>query len=182
MSFLDGQDIVRWVGTEMALCGGEPCSVADAAGQAVDSYTPVQWTHESIPYLQFTGLDIHLANGSVLQLNSQLEDGTGYHGLFLLQAPERQAACKLARAGQVSIFRTRDVPELPLGTARLSVNRQEGPNAVVEATIRIGSDTVRLLAAEVSERSGGELRIVEPDESILVQLNGARPEFSSARA
>ena len=59
--------------------------------------------------------------------------------------------------------------------AKIAVLRQDNPNAVIEAAISIGSATIRLLSAEVYERAGGTFEICERDETILVQLNGIRP-------
>ncbi len=58
LSTLDGQEIVRWVGTEMAVSGGEPVDEGEPT-----VYSPVCWYHESVPYLQLCWLDIQLADG-----------------------------------------------------------------------------------------------------------------------
>ena len=53
--------------------------------------------------------------------------------------------------------------------------RRDGPDAVIEISLQIGRDRVSLLAGEVAKGIGNTVRIVEPDESILVQVNGKRP-------
>lgn len=50
---LDGQSILGWVGTEMALC-------EDAGGAG-----PVLWTHPGAPYLQLIIVDARLEDGLV---------------------------------------------------------------------------------------------------------------------
>jgi hypothetical protein len=165
ISFLNGTEIVRWVGAEMALSQGEMASV---------------WEDVSIPYLQLDVIDIYLRDGSVQRLYSQLGDGTAFYGLFLFEA-SGEPLKPTESVPPKSIFRTRDLWELPTGSAEVAILRQEGSNAVIEAEIYIGSRTIRLLAAEVEESITGEYRVVEGDESILLQIDGVRPDHSSGR-
>jgi len=53
VAMLDGQSILGWVGTEMALC-------EDAGGAG-----PVLWTHPGAPYLQLIIVDARLEDGLV---------------------------------------------------------------------------------------------------------------------
>lgn len=166
LSILDGCEIVKWLGNEMALSWFDP---PDSPERACDQV----WAHESVPYLQMSYLDIHLAEGRALRLLSQLEDGTSFHGFFLNNVDRSEPDSE--ESPEWSIYRTRELHELPLGLAKLSIVRRDGPNAVIEIELTIGEDIIRLLAAEVDEQLDGTLRICEPDESILVQLNGAFP-------
>ena len=52
---------------------------------------------------------------------------------------------------------------------------QDGPNATVEVRLMVAGVEVRLVAGEVYEQPGGSLRVIEPDESILLQVNGVWP-------
>jgi hypothetical protein len=158
----------------MAVAGGKESEVwSEITGQWKLELEQVEWSHSSVPYLQFTTLDMQLANGQTLRLLSQLEDGTGFHGLYLVEV---EKVSEPSIEDEWSIFRTREIAELPLGLSKVSVLRQDGPSAVIEASISIESHVVRLLAAEVHPRLDGKFDIVEGDESILIQLNGARPK------
>jgi hypothetical protein len=173
VSSLDGQEIVRWVGNEMALSGGEADSWSDD-GEPTTAFSAVRWYHDSIPYLQLTALDIHLADGRILRLLAQLDHGTGYHGFYLAPA-DAGLDDDLSPEPPWSIFRTRVLTGLPTGIACLSSLRRDGPHAVIEFGLSIGSDTLSFMAAEVYEDFDGTFRIVEADEHILLQLNGAMP-------
>ena len=172
LSTLDGQEIVRWVGGEEAVSGGEPVDEGEPT-----VYSPVCWYHESVPYLQLGWLDIHLADGRELRLLAQLDDGREYYGFYLVPAAAFQVDEALPRPPW-SIDRTRELTGLPTGTAHVSILRREGPHNVIEFSLSIGSDILSFLAAEVYEEFDGTLRIVEADENILVQLNGAMPQVA----
>lgn len=155
----------------MALAGGEP--VESSTGAEVAECPPPVWYHPSVPYLQLGYLDLHVADGRVFRLVAQLPDGTGYHGFYELFEPSPEEPQTPATAA--GIFRARELDCLPLGVVHLVVVRAEGPNAVIELALQVGIDTVNLIAGEVYEELDGTLRIVEPDESILLQCNGAMP-------
>ncbi|MDQ1832544.1 hypothetical protein [Massilia scottii] len=157
---LHGCSIVRWVGTEMAL----------SEGIAEDG--PVLWDHPSVPYLQLISIDVQLNDGAVYRLLSHDDDGTGCDGLYLLV---RQAMDTPSCAESGSIFRTRELSELPIGAAIVSVTDMDGPHAVLRVDIVVGTHTVSCWAAEVYERDGGDFAIVDRDESILIQVDGIRP-------
>src|SRR5437870_15112 len=70
ISTLAGRVVTHWQGTEMALAEGKVAS-------------DIRWDDPSIPYLQLTNLDLQLTNGQAFRLLSQLDDGTGFHGIYL---------------------------------------------------------------------------------------------------
>lgn len=160
ISSLAGLVVTRWQGTEMALAEAHAAS-------------GVRWADPSIPFLQLADLHLDLANGRVFKFWSQMEDGTGFHGLYLeavdvfpvISAPDDPS----------SIFRGRGLPELPTGAIEISELRQDGPDATVEIRLMVAGTEVRLVAGEVHEQVDGSLRVVERDESILLQLNGMWP-------
>lgn len=173
LHYLDGQQIIRWTGTEMALVEGtQDSNDDDAEATGTVQPEPAQWSHPSIPFLQFINIDIQLSNGTTVRLLSQLDDGSGYYGLYLLDDDNADVPCEEEPG---SIFRTRELTELPLGIATVTVVRQDGPDAIIEARIVIDAREIRLLAAEVHLRTPGVFDIVEGDESILLQLDGVRP-------
>jgi len=181
ISYLEQREVVKWIGTEMALSGGEPVSWADALGNVVNEHTPIIWEHVSVPYRQFTGIDIYMDDGEVLSLLSQIDDGAGYYGLYLLER-RREDIDRVEHRETPSIYQVVDLIELPVGMVGVSVNRKDGENAVLEATISIGKNVIRIVAGEVYDDKHGALRIVEPDEAILLQLNGERPARHSTSA
>jgi hypothetical protein len=160
ISTLAGLVVTRWQGIEMAL------TEADAASD-------IRWVDPNIPYLQLVDLDLVLANGQAFKIWSQLEGGTGFHGLYLEAMGALPAV--LASDDPLSIFRSRLLPELPVGAIEIAELRQDGPNATVEVRLMVAGVGVRLVAGEVYEQHDGSLRIIEPDESILLQVNGTWP-------
>ena len=157
---LAGRAVTWWQGGEMALA------------EAHHDHE-VRWEDPGIPFLQFTDLVLRFEDGKPLRLCSQIEDGSGLHGLHLVELNE---VPELRTANEpLSIFRERPLPELPLGEIEIVQLRHEGPSAIVEVRLLLSGGELRLIAAEVHEEHDGSLTIVEPDESILVQVNGARP-------
>ncbi len=153
----------------MAFTGGDSSFSIDAVGNKVETLTPVVWEHESIPYLQFVGIDIHLVDGSVIALLSEMDNGNDFYGLYLMLHKQNHF-----ESGQpidpTSIYRTKELSEFPAGRAKVSIVRRDGPTAVIEATIAFNNKMVRIVSGEIHERTEGKLEIVEGDESLLVQL------------
>ena len=160
ISTLAGLVVTRWQGMEMAL------TEADAASD-------IRWEDPNIPYLQLVDLDLVLANGQAFKFWSQMEDGTGFHGLYLEAMGALPAV--LTSDDPLSIFRSRLLTELPVGAIEIAELRQDGPNATVEVRLMVAGVEVRLVAGEVYEQHDGSLRVIEPDESILLQVNGTWP-------
>ncbi len=172
---LDGQEIVRWTGTEMALGGGISIVSEDTPEDRNWLETPVVWASDVIPFAQFTRIDVQLANGSAYRLLSQHKDGSGFHGLYLLRVAEIEVP-EEPRPG--CIYRSRELTELPVGQTRVSILRRAESNSIIEFELSIGTETIRMLSGEVYEREEGLFEVVESDESVLVQLNGERPNPS----
>lgn len=61
----------------------------------------------------------------------------------------------------------------------LALVTSDAGRTVMTATITVGANRLSLLCGEVYEQMDGSLRLVLPDESILVQLNGAHPGRSA---
>ncbi len=127
----------------------------------------------SIPFLQLVNLDLQFADGDVLRLLSQIEDGTSFHGFYLVELDDLAAPRPFE--DPLSIYRERVLLELPLGEIEIAQLRHDGPNAIVEMRLVVSGTEIRMLAAEVQEHDDGSLRVAGPDESILVQVNGVRP-------
>ncbi|PKN21413.1 MAG: hypothetical protein CVU65_16915 [Deltaproteobacteria bacterium HGW-Deltaproteobacteria-22] len=163
---LHEQEIVRWVGAEMAIGGGGYCVDEQTVETGWASATPVVWQDDSIPYRQFTHIDMELADGRVFSLVSQFQDGTDFYGLYLVLS---DAISKLREADDGGIYRVRELTDFPTGVTSVRAVRRDGPTSVVEAEFSFREGVIRFLSAEVHERDGGYV-IVERDESVLVQM------------
>lgn len=152
---LEGVEVSQWLGLEHALSWVE---------EPEEPYqvTSVVWQHDSVPFLQVGRIDLRLSTGATLSILGQID------GMYLAHAAEDDYDYSSPTT------RWRELRELPLGVLRLLQVRRDGPY-LLEVELLVGSATVRLLAAEVEEQLDGTLRICEPDESVLVQLNGVRP-------
>jgi hypothetical protein len=167
ISSLAGGVVTCWQGTEMAL----------AEGRGADE---PRWEDPGIPFLQLINLDLQLDDGRALRLVSHIDDGSGFHGFQLFELEAWPALA--VRADPTSIYRDRPLPCLPSGEVEIAKCRHDGPNAIVEMRFAVSGAEIRLLAAEVDEHDG-TLRILEPDESVLLQVNGVRPSAGAwARA
>lgn len=156
---LDGRVIVRWVGTEMAL--------SEEAGHSGQ----IQWHHPGIPFMQLVSLDCLLQDGAAFRMLAQLDSGDGRFGLYLVP---RHTLEEASMPEQGSIFRTRELTELPCGKATVAIRDADG-ESVQRIDITIGGQVLACRAAEVHEESGGGFRIVDGDDSILVQVDGKHP-------
>lgn len=161
---LNGHFIARWVGTEMALSEGDLGS------------GPVLWENSSVPYLQLISVDVQLSDGSIYRMHSNADDGSGYYGLYLVS---RDVIDKTSLPEIGSIYRTRDLSEFPIGAAAVAINEIDGPNAVLRVEMVVGGHTVSFWSAEVYERDAGHFELVGKDESILIQVDGARPRSAT---
>lgn len=74
-----------------------------------------------------------------------------------------------------SIYRTREIIELPIGQANVVVTGCDGENADLRIEIEIGGHIVSCWAAEVHELDNGRLEVIRKDESILIQVDEMRP-------
>lgn len=130
--------------------------------------------HSSVPYPQLISIDLQLDDGSVYRMLSQLDDGSGsgYCGLYLDIRDANESPCTFEIG---SIYRTRELSEMPVGATTVAVTESDGPAAVVRMEMGVGGATISFWAAEVDERDGGSFEIGGPDESILVQVDGMRP-------
>lgn len=152
---LAGNRIVAWVGEEMAL------SEAFDEGQ-------ILWQHASVPFMQFISLDAQLGDGEVFTLLSQLDDSSGFYGLYSPAAEQPRLSEKPHIPG--SIYRTRSISEMPVGRiTACDVIADESGN-ITDLYLEIENKTVRIASGEVYEMEDYKFRIVFIDESLLVQV------------
>lgn len=163
---LNGRSVVKWVALEMA--------PTDQAGED----GPVLWVHDSVPYLQLSSIDVLMEDGAAYRLLAHADDGSGYYGLNLVSIPQLDAP---SSDDTGSIFRTRELKELPVGPIAVANVQADGPNAILRIELDIHSHRILCWAAEVYEENDGAFRIVEADESILLQVDGIRPRESGAK-
>jgi hypothetical protein len=171
LSDLDQQEVVGWSAHEMALAENADWEVKDSGWQ-VPVPGAVVWSHPSVPFLQAIELVAHLADGRIFSLLSQPDDGSAFHGLYLLH---RQAPWPPPSDSVASIYRTRELAELPVGRITTLTLRRDSTESVMEMMCTVGSKVIRFLSGEVYDRDGGRFEIVEGDESILVQVDGKMP-------
>ncbi|XDF37063.1 hypothetical protein RBH89_08430 [Paracidovorax avenae] len=168
---LHGECITEWTGLEMALDGGRAVVTDDTVTSGFFGESPAVWAHPDVPFWQFSSIHIKLPSGLYLQLFAEDMDDRP-NGLLMAKMDGMPEPVPEAPAG---IFRSRALECLPVGQVALSVLR-EGPGGVVwDASLEISGQVVRLLAGEVYRRQGGTFDIVTPNESVLLQLNGACP-------
>lgn len=161
---LQGCVVKRWVAIEGAVresdCNGRP-----------------QWHDESVPFLQLERLDIHLSTGEVISIITyQNNDRWG------LCRDDRLDRLKLDPSTSNSVFRVRELDELPLDeifSVEVLVDRE---GDISDLRLEIGDVRVRLKTGEVYEQYDGTLMISPRDESILVQVNGKMPGKDDERA
>lgn len=116
-----------------------------------------------MPFGQFSSIYLETADGLHFHLVSDNANDR-MNGLLLVrtvQAPEPV----LEVLG--SLLRTR-LLDLPTGTAKLSVHREGPGEAVLDASLEIGGQVIRLLCGEVYARQDGSFKLVTPNESVLV--------------
>jgi len=158
-NILIGRNVIRWVGIEMALSEGSES-------------VPVIWQHPSIPYAQFDPLDAFLDDGSAFRFCSQMDDGSDWFGVYSPSHVEKYLSVKPYEAG--SIFRTREVAELPVGSITGVETKTDDSANVLELFLVIGGSKIRIVSGEVYETNDGSFKIGFIDESLLVQVsNGA---------
>jgi hypothetical protein len=171
---LNGAIVERWSGVEMALSGGSEVLDEFANEDGALQTAPVVWEHSSIPFVQFTHLDLSLRDGRSVRIVAEAKGVSGSYGLRLMQL--RGQATNADVPGHI-IYRKQELPEFPIGAIQVEVLREANSLAAIDVLLSINGVTIRLFAGEVYERDG-KYEIVEADETILVQLNGQRPKFN----
>lgn len=171
---LSGSIIKQWAGVEMALGGGNQVLDEFSDQDGAHRTTPVIWEHSSIPFVQFIHLDLALGDGRVVRIISEAAENSHIYGLHFI---EPEASMPESVASKQSIFRRRELSGLPTGAVRIEVVREKATSTAIDVYFHFNEAVVRLLAGEVYERDE-HFEIVEADESILIQLNGQRPNWS----
>lgn len=158
---LRGRTVEAWVAAEMAV-------------REIASDGKPQWHDPTVPFLQLGRLDAVLeqdARHSIVTCQSIDE-----WELAILDLPPLQIPDPGEEHDEASIYRTRALPELPLGVISDIRVQTDDKGLVIEIQLEISSQhTVTLIPAEVLEERDGTLRIVHQDESILVQVDGRFP-------
>jgi hypothetical protein len=150
-----GNTVYGWVGVEMAIREEGPSGLP-------------QFEDPAIPFLQFSLLYAEFENAVLRVGTYQNDDNWGLRC-------DREEAIPLDWSEEAgSIFRTRNLAELPRGLIEGIDPVLDSSGDLVEVTLRLALGTVVLRAGEVHEERGGGLRIVSPDESILVSVGPAR--------
>jgi len=120
LEVLEGAEVSKWFGFENALSWVE---------EPEEPYqvTSVVWQHHSVPFLQLGRVDLRLSTGATLSILGQID------GMYLAHAAE----IDYDYSSPTTRWR-----ELPLGVLRLLQVRRDGPHAILEVELRVGSGTV----------------------------------------
>jgi hypothetical protein len=167
-----------WISQQVALLKGlEGCVIQEWSGieMAVREVGPEgvpQWYDDAVPVLQLVRLDLRLPNGHVASIATYQND---IH--WGLRRRDNPSPSLLLSRTQDSIYRERLIDELPTGIIKSVevVLDASAEGDISNVNLQVGGHTVSLRAAEVDERCDGSLIIVSPDESVLVQVDGRRP-------
>ena len=165
-----GLEVLEWRGREMALDQDE-------------AELPV-WRLPKVEVLQLDRLEAIGPGASICVTTIQNNDHFG----LKLQVPwisDWQSGFDLSipvdespfADDPKSIFRDVRLPQLPIGKIEdVSVRLSDEGGDIGAVTLRIGNAVVSMKAAEVYPGSDGSITIVDLDESILVQVDGAHPD------
>jgi hypothetical protein len=154
---LIGLSVVGWIGIEMAVRdeGEDGCP---------------QWYDPGIPALQVGRLDILVAEGTVVNIVTVMI-GTCWGLARTDGLPPLYPAPAVGK----SIYRDRMLSELPVGVIQAAEVAVEEDDTIHSVYLSVAGHTIHLRAAEVQEELDHTLRIVDCDESVLIQVDGKRP-------
>ena len=152
------RSIVQWIGEEMAFSEGEEGA-------------SIIWQHSSIPFMQFIRLDALLDDGHVMTFLSQLDDGSGWFGIYTPSQPIGLLETEVYQPG--SIYRRRDISEMPTGKISGTKDESDGSGNVLEIFLAIGNSIIRIISGEIYEKNDGSFWMASVDESLLVQVTNS---------
>lgn len=165
-----GFEVLEWRGREMALDQDE-------------LQRPV-WRLPNVEVLRLDRLEAIGLDASICVTTIQNDDHFG----LKLQAPwlaDWQSGFDLGvpvdgspfADDPKSIFRDVPLAQLPVGTVEdVSVRLSDEGGDIGTVTLHMGNAVVSMRAAEVYPDPNGSITIVDLDESILVQVDGAHPD------
>lgn len=156
---LRGKTVSGWAGTEMALAEGD------------DGQSPI-WQDDRVPLLQFSVVHV-IFREFVAVIDTTQDDDQWSLSCAVAATPG------LPSFDQSSIFRVREIPELPVGAIDNVHVKQLGHN-IASVELAIQGRRVTLSAGEVYEQLDGTFTVVDSDESVLLQVDGRRPTLPSS--
>ncbi len=160
---LNGCTVAVWVGLEMA--------VREKGRTGLPEFTD-----PAIPFLQVSALSAEMADGARL---IQTYQNDGSWGLCI--EATRDGAVTIPYDKQ-SIFRTRVFSEIPIGRIDGMAIQRDAEGDIAEVSFTVDGEQVTLSAGEVYEVWDGNLRVVRPDESILVAVGHIHPKSCDSRS
>jgi hypothetical protein len=160
---LEGRVVSRWWGIEMALYETRP------AGRPV-------FSHAAVPFLQFTVLGATFEDG--VPANFRTYQNNTEFGLVVRTGSEatvERGSPEAATSG-TSIYRNRDLPELPTGSIDEVAVKPSDLGDIAGVSLLVDGSPLLLLAGEVHERWDLTFDLVLGDESVLVFVDPADAE------
>ena len=150
---LRGEVVVGWAGTEMAIRDAGP------SGEP-------QFGESEIPFLQLRSLYLAFESGGTRVIRLEQTDNSWRHHVHR-RGIWRIARRRLRRRG---IYWTRTLTELPTGRIEsVNVGTDDEGN-IAEMSLLMGNNRIIITSGEVYEELDGSLRVVRPDESVLVHV------------
>lgn len=154
---LEGKEVIRWVGTEMAFSEGvEPEEI---------------WFDASVPYLQMTVLYFVTKTHEIYKVRDYQADDI--FGLFIEPISKVEKWCP----PEATIWRWREIAELPLGAITNTSYSLFENRLLTGVNLEIERSSLSLEAGEVEMIAEGKFKIYKEDESILIQVNGTHPAY-----
>ena len=128
-----------------------------------------QFHDPGIPFLQVGSLYLSFADGGTRVILSHQNYAAHGGCLCSLCIDVQYGGLPDENYEEGSIYRTRLLPELPVGEVESVVVVEDRGN-VTEVCLTIAGSRITLWSGEVYEEWDGSLRVERPDESVLIQV------------
>jgi hypothetical protein len=127
------------------------------------------FTHPQLKFVQAQFLELRLENGHALTFGTAQDDDEW--GIWPKRCAVDEGRLKPKDAAPDSFFRTRSMPEFPLGQIVAVTHEKTDRGNIQKITLSVGGREVILKAGEVYRENDGRLKILEWDESVLVFID-----------
>ena len=125
-----------------------------------------------MPFLQLGVVQLTVVETGIVQIGTYQDDDE-----FGLARRDGETRLAFEDPDRDSIYRTRELRELPLGEITAIVIMTDARGIISEVQLTVAGFKVQVRAGEILEDHDGSLRVVLGDESILVQVDGQKPKL-----